>query len=91
MTSSTPINAATDGMITSTTGPMDPVARLRRRSAWGLIAWRAMPCTPPSTSAHEIHTHIYKPEATSAAESQRKLLATPDLYGDRRALPADAR
>jgi hypothetical protein len=76
MTSSTPINAATDGMITSTTGPVDPVANLRDEEARGLISLASDALHAALNLAHEIHTHIYKPEVTSAAESQRKLLAT---------------
>ena len=76
MTSSTPINAATDGMITSASGPVDPVATLRDEEAKGLIHLASDALHAANSLVHEIHTHIYKPEATSAAESQRKLLAT---------------
>ncbi len=77
MTSSAPINAAADGMITSTTGPVDPVATLRDEEAKGLISLASDALHAASDLVHELHRHIYKPDATiSAAESQRKLLAT---------------
>lgn len=79
MTSSTPtINAATDGMITSTNaepGTTDPVADLRTQEAHGLISLACDAVRATMDLAHEIHTHVYKPDGTSAAESQRKLLA----------------
>jgi hypothetical protein len=75
MTSSTPINAASDGMITSKTEQKDPVACLRDEEARGLISVACDALRVTSDLAHQIHTHIYKPDGNSAAEPQRKLLA----------------
>jgi hypothetical protein len=76
MTSSTPIKAARDGMITSETGPVDPVAHLRGEEAKGLIGLASDALHAACNLTHDIHAHVYKPDGNSAAESQRKLLAT---------------
>jgi hypothetical protein len=75
MTSSAPINAARDGMIASTTEHDDPVARLRNEEAHGLISVACDALHATSDLVNQIHTHIYKPDGTSTAEAQRKLLA----------------
>jgi hypothetical protein len=76
MTSSTPVKAATDGMITSAnTDAEDPVDELRRSERCGLISLACDAVHAASDLGHEMHTGIYKPGTVPTAEVQRKLLA----------------
>ena len=74
MTSSTPVKAATDGMITST-DTKDPVHELRRSERCGLISLACDAVHAASDLGHEMHTGIYKPGTVPTAEVQRRLLA----------------
>ena len=73
MTSSTPtIKAVTDG---TSTGIKDPVAELRHDEAQHLISMACDAVNATGEVLHEVHSHIYKPAGTPAAETQRLLLA----------------
>jgi hypothetical protein len=74
MTSSTPVKAATDGMITSAE-VKDPVRELRRSEGCGLISLACDAMHAASDLARQMHTGIYKPGTIPAAEVQRQLLA----------------
>ncbi|SRR6266498_1014238 len=53
----------------------DPVAKLRHDEAQYLISLASVAVSTTGEITHQIHTHIYKPDGTPAAETQRMLLA----------------
>jgi hypothetical protein len=76
MTSSPPINAAPDGMITSAT-PAHGLTALRERESRSLISLANHAISAASDLGHDMHQAIYSTENTvSVADVQRQLLET---------------
>jgi hypothetical protein len=76
MTSSTPIKAAPDGMITSTK-PEHGLTDLRERESRGLISLATDAISVASDVGHDIHRALYDRSSTvSATDVQRQLLET---------------